>query len=56
MYYHFYKYLLENKILYPTQLGFQIGHSTDHAIIQLVDQIFEAFENNPHTLGVFFTF
>ena len=54
MYSHFYKYLLENKILYPKQLGLQIGHSTGHAIIQLVDQIFEAFENNSHTLGVFF--
>ena len=54
MYSHFYKYLLENKIIYPKQLGFQIGHSTGHVIIQLVDQIFEAFENNSHTLSVFF--
>ena len=48
-----YKYLQENKILYPKQFGFQFGHSTDHAIIQFVDQIFEAFENNLYTLGVF---
>ena len=47
------KYLQENKILYPKQFGFQFGHSTDHAIIQFVDQIFEAFENNLYTLGVF---
>ena len=53
MYNRIYKYLLENKILYPKQLDFQFGHSTDHVIIQFVDQIFEAFENTLYTLGVF---
>ena len=49
----FHKYLLENKIYYAKQFGFQVVHSTDHAIIQLVDQIFQAYENNLSTLGVF---
>ena len=53
MYNRIYKYLLENKILYPKQFYFQFGHSTDHAIIQFVDQIFEASKNNLYTLGVF---
>ena len=53
MYNYFYKYLLENKILYPKQFGFQVRNSTDHAIIQLVDQIFQTFENNLYTLGRF---
>ena len=53
MYNRIYKYLLENKILYLKQFGFQFGHSTDHAIIQSVNQIFEASENNFYTLGVF---
>ena len=53
MYNGFHKCVLENKILYPKQFGFQVGHSTDHAIVQLDDQIFEAFENNLFTLGVF---
>ena len=35
------------------QLGFQKGHSTEHAIAQLADQIHELFENDNHTLGVF---
>ena len=48
-----YKCVLENKILYPKQFGFQVDHSTDHAIIQLDDQIFEAFGNNLFTPGVF---
>ena len=53
MYNRIYKYLLKNEILYSKQFGFQFGHSTGHAIIQLDDQIFEAFENNLYTLGVF---
>ena len=53
MYKRLYKYLQENKILYCKQFGFQAGHSTDHAIIQLVDQIYENFEENEYTLGVF---
>ena len=48
-----YKYLLENKILYSKQLSFPFGHSTHHASIQFVDKIFEAFENNLYTLGLF---
>ena len=40
-------------ILYDKQFGFQIGHSTDHAIAQLVGQTYEAFEKKEHTLGVF---
>ena len=53
MYNRLYKYLIENNILYSTQFGFQNGHSTDHAVVQLVDQIIESFENNIYTLGVF---
>ena len=53
MYRRLYSYLQENKILYSKQFGFQTGHSTDHAIIQLVEQIYENFEENKYTLGVF---
>ena len=48
-----YQHLTENKILYPKQFGFQTGHSTEHAIVQLVDQILESFEYNKYTLGTF---
>ena len=34
------------------QLGFQKAHSTYHAIVHLVDQIYEAFENDNYTPGV----
>ena len=53
LYNRLYKYLIENNILYSKQFGFQNGHSTDHAVVQLADQIIESFENNKYTLGVF---
>ena len=49
----FHKCVLENKILYFKLFGFQVDHSTDHAIIKLGDQMFEAFENDLFTPGVF---
>ena len=48
-----YSYLVNEKILYSKQFGFQKGHSTEHAIAQLADQIHESFENDSYTLGVF---
>ena len=35
---------MENNILSSKQLGFQNGHSTDNAVVQLVDQIIESIE------------
>ena len=48
-----YKYLTDNSILYKKQFGFQKGHSTKHAIVQLVDQIRNSSESKQYTLGVF---
>ena len=53
MYNRLQKYLKNQNILYDKQCGFQTGHSTDHATAHLVDQIYEAFEKNEYTLGVF---
>ena len=39
IYNRLFKYLTTNEILYKKQFGFQKGHSTEHAIIQLIDQI-----------------
>ena len=36
-----------------TTIGFERNNSTDHAIIQLVDDISNAFENGEFTLGAF---
>ena len=53
IYNRLYKYLTDNNILYKKQFGFQTRHSTEHAIIQLVDQINSNFEKDQYTLGVF---
>ena len=53
MYNRLYKHLSNSKILYPKQFGFQKGHSTDRALLQLVDQIYESFERNEYTIRVF---
>ena len=48
-----YLYLTENNLLYNKQFGFQKGHSTDHAIVQLADQIHGVFNKSIYTLDVF---
>ena len=54
MYNRLFKYLKTNEILlYKKQFGFQEGHSAEHAIIQLIDQINNCFEKNHFTLGIF---
>ena len=48
-----YKYLSESNYLYEKQSGFRAAHSTDHAVIQLISQILQAFNENEHTIGIF---
>ena len=45
MYNRLYNHLIKNNILYSKQFGFQKGHSAEHAIIQLIYQINNNFEN-----------
>ena len=53
MYNRLYKFLVEKNIPYQKQFGFQNAHSTEHAILQLVNQITEAFSQGKYTLGIF---
>ena len=53
MYNRLYLYLNENKILYDEQFGFRKGHSTEHAIVQLIDKIHDAFNTDRYFLGIF---
>ena len=53
MYICLYKYLTDQKTLHRQQFGFRKGHSSEHAIAQLVDQIYESFENDKYTVGIF---
>ena len=48
-----YDHLNSDNILYKKQFGFQKGHSAEHAILQLVDQISNSFEKNLFTLADF---
>ena len=43
----------ENEILNDKQFGSRAGHSTEHAILEVIDQDSNAFENNNFVLGVF---
>ena len=53
MYNRLYLFLLENNILYDKQFGFQAKHSTEHAILQLTNQILQSFDKDLFTIGVF---
>ena len=53
MYNRLFNYLATNEILYKKQFGFQERHSTEHVIMQLIDNINNSFEKNHFPLGVF---
>ena len=48
-----FKYLSENSIIYEKQFGFQTSHSTEHAILLLVNQLYHSFNESKFTLGIF---
>ena len=47
------KYINKSKILYKFQFGFRKNHSTEHALIELVDQIKLYMNGNHMTCGIF---
>ena len=53
MYNRLNKYLTENNLLYCKQCGFQKGHSPQHAVLQVAEQINQFFEKNEFTIVVF---
>ena len=53
MYNRIYKHLKSNNLLSDKQFGFQLNNSTEHAILQLVNDISSSFERGEHTLGLF---
>ena len=56
MYNRLYSYLTENNVLLNKQFGFQAGHSTEHALLELVDQISNKFNDKNYLLCIFFDF
>ena len=53
MYNRLCEYLTKNNLLFDKQFGFRKGHSTEHALIELVNGICNSFYENKYTLGVF---
>ena len=53
MYNRVFTYLNDNKLLYEKQFGFKNNTSTDHAILDLVNNISKSFEQGKFTLGIF---
>ena len=53
MYKRLIDYINKNRILTDCQYGFRGNVSTNHAIIELVDKITKAIENNEFTVGIF---
>ena len=53
MYDRLYSYLTENKILFKKRFGFRSSHSTDHALLELIDQICESFDEKKYFLAIF---
>ena len=53
MYNRLYTYLTENNLLFEKQFGFRSGHSTKHALVELIDKIHDVFNKNSYTLGKF---
>ena len=53
MYNRVYKHVISNNLLYEKQFGFQKQCSTETAILQLSKEIYESFDKNQFTLGVF---
>ena len=45
--------MISNNLFYKKQFGFQKNCSTEHAILELVEQITKSFDKNSYMLGVF---
>ena len=53
MYNRVYSYLNDHKLLFNKQFGFQVNNSTEHALLELSDEITRSFENGEFTIGIF---
>ena len=53
MYNRLNNFLVTNNLLFSRQFGFQKNTSTEHAILQLTDDIRKSFSKGEFTLGVF---
>ena len=50
------KHLKSNKLFFDKQFGGQLNNSTEHTILQLVNDICSCFERKEYTLGILISF
>ena len=48
-----YMFLEKNNAFYNYQFGFRNNHSTNHALIEITEQIQNTCDKNPFTCGVY---
>ncbi|XP_065639571.1 uncharacterized protein LOC136072316 [Hydra vulgaris] len=53
IYNRLYEYLIQNKLLDKKQFGFQSQHSTEHAVLDIVNSISDSFNKKQFVLGTF---
>ena len=56
MYDRIYNFLNNQKCFYPLQFGFRNKHSTNHALISIIDKVNEALDNKKVACGIFVDF
>ena len=53
MFNRLYTFLEDHKCIYNLQFGFRKNHSTNHAILSIIDKIKDAIKNNNFAIGIF---
>ena len=53
MYSRLYEYLIKNNLLFDKKFRFRKRHSTEYALIEHLDRIFNSVNEHKYTLGVF---
>ena len=53
MYNRLYDYFTASSILFNKQFGFRACHSTEHVLLELIDQICDSFNDKNYFLGIF---
>jgi len=54
MYARLYDFTIKTNLLFPSQHGFQSGHSPYMSLLSMQDEISNAIERNEYSLGIFF--
>ena len=49
-------FLEKRHLIYNKQFGFRSHHSTDHAVLSIIDQVQKAIEDRDYPCGIFLDF